>query len=84
MLDVMKDKCNECLFSESRIVRPGRMADIISECRKKQKYFICHKASMIGSRKEPMCRGFYDTQDTQLIQVATRLNMLRFVDEKDL
>ncbi len=82
MLEVMKDKCSECLFSENRIVRPGRMADIIKQCRKTDSHFICHKATIKG--KETVCRGFYDTQTSQLIRIAGRLNAIKFVDEKDL
>jgi hypothetical protein len=82
-LDVMSEKCNECLFSENRIVRPGRMAEIIKDCRKKEKYFVCHKASL-KDRDDVMCRGFFDTQDTTLIQIATRLNLVNFIEEKDL
>lgn len=81
-LDVMKDKCDECLFSDNRIVRPGRMADIINECRKADVHFICHKATLKNT--EAVCRGFYDTQTSQGIRIAERLSLVRFVEEKDL
>lgn len=82
-LDVLSAKCNQCLFSENRIVRKGRVADIIKQCRKKEQYFVCHKASIAG-RDEVMCKGFFDTQDTALIQIATRLKLVKFIEEKDL
>lgn len=84
-LKVMKERCDQCLFSENRVVRKGRVAEILKECRKKEKYFVCHKASIKQGRgADTMCRGFYDTQDTQLIQIADRLNLVSFIDEKDL
>lgn len=82
MLKVMRDKCVECLFSENRIVRPGRMADIIKDCRKTDNHFICHKATLKNT--EAVCRGFYDTQTSQMIRIAGRLNAIEFVEEKDL
>jgi len=83
MFKVMKERCNQCLFSENRVVSKERMVDIVKECRKNDGYFICHKASLAGNQKV-CCRGFYDTQDTQIIQVADRLGITEFVKEKDL
>ena len=83
MFKVMKERCNQCLFSENRVVSKERMVDIVKECRKNDSYFICHKASLAGDQKV-CCRGFYDTQDTQIIQVADRLGITEFVKEKDL
>lgn len=83
MFKVMEERCNQCLFSENRIVSKERMVDIVKECRKKGNYFICHKASIAGDQ-QVCCRGFYDTQDTQTIQIADRLGVTQFVKEKDL
>lgn len=78
MLKVCEKKCDQCLFSKDRIVRPGRVADIISQCRAKDTHFICHKSDDV------VCRGFYDTQTSQLIRIAQRLRMVEFVPVDDL
>lgn len=78
MLKVADKKCSQCLFSKDRIVRPGRVQDIIEQCRKNDSHFICHKGSIAGV--DVVCRGFYDTQTSQVIRVAQRLNAVEFVD----
>lgn len=83
MFKVMEEKCDQCLFSEDRIVSKERMADIVKQCRENDSYFICHKATIAGNQ-QVCCRGFYDTQDTQIIQVANRLGVTQFIKEKDL
>ena len=78
----MAEKCNECLFTENRVVREGRMADIIKDCRKRDTFFVCHKATL--KNKVACCRGFYDSQDTTPIQLADRLGVTEFVKEEEL
>ena len=78
MFKVRKEKCDECLFSENRIVSKGRMAQIVTDCRKNDTHFICHKASMTGD--DICCRGSYEAINTNLIRIAQRLNMVQVVD----
>jgi hypothetical protein len=78
MLQVKKECCNQCLFTENRIVRPGRMKEILQDCRRTDSHFQCHKATIEG--KDVCCRGFYDKQSSNLIRVAQRLNCVEFVD----
>lgn len=80
---VMKQKCDQCLFSENKIVSNERRKDILAECKRKDAHFICHKASIAGG-KDVCCRGFYDTQSTNMIRIAERLRMVEFVQESDL
>lgn len=54
------------------------MAQLIQDCRERDTYFVCHKASIAGH--EVCCRGFYDTQDAKLIRFAKYFNMIEFVD----
>lgn len=53
-LKVFNHSCQNCLLSKDRIVSPERAKEIIGECKKKQKHFICHKSDDI------VCRTFYD------------------------
>ena len=80
---VCEKKCEQCLFSDNRIVSKTRMALIIKDCKKNDEHFICHKATIAGSNV--CCRGFFDTQSTNLMRIAQRLNAVEFVkigDEK--
>lgn len=71
-------RCDQCLFGEDRIVSKKRMAEIVRGCRKKDGYFICHKHSAEG--RDVMCRGYYETQPApQMLRIAERLNVVRFV-----
>jgi hypothetical protein len=77
-LEICQERCNQCLFSENRIVSKARMADIVSDCRRKDAFFLCHKHSMAG--RDVMCRGFYETQPpSQMQRIAERLNAIEFV-----
>lgn len=78
MLQVKKECCNQCLFTENRIVSGKRMKEILTGCRRSDTYFQCHKATIEG--KDVCCRGFYDNQTSNLIRIAQRLNAVQFVD----
>ena len=74
MFKVMKEKCTECLFTKDRIVRPGRMKELVQSCRQDDTFFECHKGTLAG---EPVCcKGFWDTQDFTSKQLVERLGAL--------
>jgi hypothetical protein len=75
---VCEGKCDQCLFTKDRIVSAARMRNILQGCRQQDIHFVCHKASIAG--RDVCCRGFYDTQTSQMIRIAERLNMVEFVD----
>lgn len=78
MFKICAHRCDQCLFSDQRIVSKKRMADIIKDCRKKDVHFICHKHSI--RNQDVMCRGYYETQSPpQMLRIAGRLNMIEFV-----
>jgi hypothetical protein len=77
MFKVCVEKCDQCLFSLNKIVSDDRRAEILEECKSKDSHFICHKATLDGQNL--CCRGFYDTQTSQLIRIAGRLNCIEFV-----
>lgn len=84
LVKVYSECCKNCLLSEDSIVSPERRKDLIDECKKKQKYFICHKASMKGE-EEIICHKFYKElgQHSQAIRLAERLKMVGFVPQED-
>jgi len=84
MFRVAQECCNECLFSEDKIVDDKRRKQIVKNCLQKDSYFICHKATLAG--QEVCCRAFYDKLGIQinLIRVAQRLKIVEFVDVEHL
>lgn len=78
MLEICEERCNQCLFSENRIVSKTRMAQIVRDCRRSDNHFLCHKHTIEG--RDVMCRGFYETQPpSQLLRIAERLGVVQFV-----
>lgn len=77
MFKVCDKKCTKCLFTKDRIVSKERMAQILEECEQKNTHFICHEAS--AKDEDVCCSGFYDTQTSNLMRIAQRLNMVKFV-----
>lgn len=78
--NVCEKSCDQCLFSKDRIVSAARVREILSGCARNDQHFTCHKATMEG--RDVCCRSFYDTRSTNLIRIAQRLRMVRFVDPK--
>jgi hypothetical protein len=80
---VYNEPCNNCLLSKDAIVSPERRKEIISEIKREQSYFICHKASFEG--KNICCKAFFDKMGevSQLIRIAERLNVVEEVEQTD-
>lgn len=81
---VAKKQCKNCLFSRDRLVSSTRAHEIIEELVAKQGYFVCH-CDRDADEDDPSggvcCRGFFDSlgHTSQMIRIATRLNIVRFV-----
>ena len=86
MFYVQEKQCDQCLFSANRIVSLARMKQILRDCERQDRHFICHKAQTTDDRrwhgKQICCRGFYDKFTTNLIRVAQRLKLIRLVNVK--
>lgn len=76
MLKVAKEKCDQCLFSLNKIVSDARRKEVLENCKRRDCHFICHKT------KDVCCRGFYDTQTSNLIRVMGRIGGIEFVEVK--
>ena len=59
-------RCNECLFSNNKIVSDERKAEIIEDCLTNDTFFVCHKTD------NTCCRGFWDNhnRDTLILRLA--------------
>jgi len=75
---VKKERCDQCLFSKNKIVSSERKRTLIKECRNEGIHFVCHKATIEGD--ETCCRGFYDTQTSNLMRISQRFGWVEFVD----
>lgn len=80
---VCEKRCDQCLFSKDRIVDEPRMREVLATCESEDKYFECHKHSMVDAHV--CCRGFYDKDPmaTNLMRIAARLGVIRFVPEPE-
>lgn len=77
MLKICKKPCNQCLFSDNKIVGDKRKAEIIRDCLSKDTHFECHKGTIKG--EQIVCRGWFDRYTSQMIRIAGRLNAIEFV-----
>lgn len=80
---VMSEACNECLLGPNKIVDDSRRRELLSGCRERDDFFICHKATIAGYRIA--CRAHYDsTGGGQLGRIANRLGMIREISLREL
>jgi len=55
---ICEKRCDQCLFSDAKIVSEDRKKDLIRDLIQKGMYFECHKGTIAN---EPMmCKGWYD------------------------
>lgn len=78
-LQVMKQQCDQCLFSKNRIVSAKRAKQVIADCLAKDTYFVCHKASI--RHEEVACAGFVERYkfDVTLIRAAFIFSAIHYV-----
>ena len=82
-MKVYKQQCLNCLLSPDSIVSPERRRDILAEAKETQSHFVCHKASMKG--EDVCCSKWFEKfgNQSQLVRVAERLGVLKWVDQDD-
>lgn len=78
MFEVMKHPCQNCLYTEDRIVSPERAEGIIRQCNEKSGHFICHVASIRG--QDICCHNFYKNMENKKVRLAKAWGLTRFVD----
>lgn len=77
-LKVKKEKCDQCLYTENRIVSKVRAAEIIQETIRNDCNFECHKGTIAG--EDIICRGSFDKHPGQLVRIIGRMGGIEFVD----
>ena len=82
-LHIAASRCNQCIFSVSRIVSDVRAEEILAACDREEHFFECHKSTIRG---EPIvCAGYAESvrrneRTNQAVQVADRLGFVHLVD----
>jgi hypothetical protein len=81
MFQVYNKRCDQCLFSDVKIVDEERAQEIISHCSKRGTYFICHKSS-IHNNGNVCCKGFWDGFKDNIahLQIAQCYELVEFID----
>lgn len=81
-MKVYSKPCNQCLYSQNRIVDKERYEEIKQQIKTEQSYFICHKSSIENGKT--CCNGFYkkDGQYSQLIRIMERIGGIELVEHK--
>lgn len=74
MFKITQERCDQCLFSPDKIVSDKRRKQVLNECRREDRHFICHKATLAGGQ-DVCCAGFHEAfpHIGNLHRIATRM-----------
>jgi len=77
---VLSERCATCIFRPGNLMelRPGRLADLVQQNRARDAAVPCHSTL---DDEQALCRGYVDayTQHSATLQLAHRLNVIRYV-----
>lgn len=86
MFRVQRKNCDQCLFTDRKIVSDACKTKILKDCVKKNSFFVCHKEALAEEELPHdlglCCRGFYDKFNTRPVGMAKALQIVQFVDVK--
>jgi len=68
-------RCGECLFSKDKIVSDARRREVLAQCERTGRFFVCHKDPLDGG-PPVCCRGFFEARDSVAVEIAKRLNAI--------
>lgn len=79
-IKVCNKPCNQCLFSDAKIVNDERKQSIINELEAEDGWFICHKSPDNYEGKH-MCNGWYTRyKHGGLLKLAVSMGLLKLVE----
>jgi len=81
IMPVMDRACAECLFSPRKIVNDTRKEQILQECKKTGRAFICHEATIVGEYR--VCRLFFDGNYGEVVNWAKKLGAYKLQGLKE-
>lgn len=79
---VLAEQCSTCIFRPGNLMHlsPGRLKDIVNEASSEDGSIVCHQTlEDMGSGENAVCLGFFDRYKTTILQIAERMNVLKFV-----
>ena len=78
-LEICSKPCENCLFSDNKIVSDERAEQIIEDVIKGDSFFVCHESSIEGGNV--CCNGFYKKHkyDSLITRTATMFKQVKFV-----
>jgi hypothetical protein len=73
---VYSKPCDQCLFSDRKIVSDDRKDEVIDKALKDDTYFVCHKSDSV------CCHNFYKLhqRDTLVLRLANILGVVTEVE----
>jgi hypothetical protein len=81
---VRKKKCTTCIFwpGNRMHLHSGRVKELVEAAKQNGGYIVCHDTLPIVAEHQAVCRGWWDPHrsDSQLMQIAERLGIIKFVD----
>ena len=81
-LKVFRTSCNDCLFSNNRIVSYERAAEIIYGCLENDNWFVCHKSLL--DEGDVCCSSFFGLhkRDVLPLRLAVMCNAVEWIDQR--
>lgn len=79
---VMADKCSTCIFRPGNLMglEPGRVKSLVDETVAQDTVIYCHKTLDANTA---VCRGLFDSHKTTMLQLAERLDVIRWQEDKN-
>lgn len=79
-LKICNKACDQCLFTDNKIVPDDRAEEVVQEALSSDSWFECHKGTLQG--QSIVCRGFWNKykKDSLATRLALMLNMYEFVE----
>ena len=74
---VRSQKCDTCIFHPGNLMHlnPGVVAEMKRGADERGTCIVCHEG--MHSDKAAVCRGYYDSHQSALLQVAERMGIVR-------
>ena len=80
LFPVRRRHCDQCLYTERKLVSNERRRQILRECRENDTFFNCHKSTIKG--EIACCHGFYKRHPyaTSVMRHAAKHKLIHFID----
>lgn len=82
--EVMAKRCDQCLYSDAKIVTDDAKDAILASCEANGHHFVCHKATIAGW--DVACAGWHAANPSATVaqRMAASMGLVRFVTEAQL